>query len=63
VKEIAEMNKNGNKPTDLGALKLMPVKETYEFTDVVGQTTLAALEKNPKKKKRKNKGNSRPQNN
>jgi cell fate regulator YaaT (PSP1 superfamily) len=63
VKEIAEMNKNGNKPTDLGALKLMPVKETYEFTDVVGQTTLATLEKNPKKKKRKNKGNSRPQNN
>ena len=28
------------KTSDLGAVKLVPVKETYEFTDVVGQTTL-----------------------
>ena len=61
VKEIAEMNKNGTKPTDLGAIKLAPVKETYEFTDTVGQTSLATLDSKAKKKKRKNKSGSRPQ--
>ncbi|MBA2407429.1 MAG: hypothetical protein H0V65_05490 [Chitinophagales bacterium] len=63
VKEIAEMNKDGKKPLDLGAIKLIPVKETYEFTDVVGQTALATLENKPKKKKRKGKGNNRLSNN
>jgi hypothetical protein len=47
----------------LGAIKLIPVKETYEFTDVVGQTALATLENKPKKKKRKGKGNNRLSNN
>lgn len=59
VKEIAEMNKNGTKPTDLGAIKLAHVKETYEFTDTVGQTSLATLDSKAKKKKRKNKGGAR----
>lgn len=59
VKEIAEMNKNGTKPTDLGAIKLSPVKETYEFTDTVGQTSLATLDSKTKKKKRKNKSGNR----
>ncbi len=63
VKEIAEMNKDGKKPLDLGAIKLIPVKEAYEFTDVVGQTALATLENKPKKKKQKGKGNNRLSNN
>jgi cell fate regulator YaaT (PSP1 superfamily) len=66
VKEIAQMNKDGQKPADLGAVKLAPVKETYEFTDVVGQTTLASLESKSKKKKKsgnKNKNWNRGSNN
>lgn len=57
VKEIAELNKQGIKPPDLGAVKLAPVTEKYEFTDTVGQTSLAALDSKSKKKKKKKKNN------
>lgn len=53
VKEIAELNKQGKKPADLGAVTLEPAKkENLEFADTVGQIALESLNK---KKKKKNK--------
>lgn len=59
VKEIAELNKRGNKPADLGAVTLEPVKkENLEFADTVGHITLESLNKN-KKRKKKNKNRNK----
>ncbi|MBA3647334.1 MAG: hypothetical protein H0W62_02110 [Chitinophagales bacterium] len=59
VKEIMEMNKLNTKPADLGAVKLLPVKEIIEYADTVGQTTLTSLEKKSKKKKNKNRNRNK----
>ncbi|MFI5135054.1 MAG: stage 0 sporulation family protein [Chitinophagales bacterium] len=66
VHEISEMNKNGQKPADLGAVQVEVAKEkiTEEFNNVVGQVSLDSLErKSKKKKKKRNRDHSnRPQN-
>jgi len=60
VKEIAELNKQGKKPADLGAVTLQPAKkENLEFADTVGQISLESLNKKKKKKnKNRNKQNA-----
>jgi len=63
VKEILEMNRNGQKPADLGAIKTAPVKEVFEFADVVGQTSLKTLQNNQKRKKGKGKSQGSGQGN
>jgi cell fate regulator YaaT (PSP1 superfamily) len=54
VHEISALNKNGQKPTDLGEIKLttQKEKEPIEYTDVVGQVSLNTLENKAKKKKK-----------
>lgn len=55
VREIADLNKAGQKPADLGAVQITQQKEKMreEFTDVVGQVSLESLESKSKKKKNK----------
>lgn len=57
VKEIELMNKNGQKPPDLGAVQLTLIKEKEEdaYVEVVGQVSLQSLERKSKKKKKRNK--------
>ena len=62
VKEIQEMNRRGEKPADLGAVKLKPVKEVVEYADTVGQTTLSNLKSGKKKNKNKKKNKDQPGN-
>jgi cell fate regulator YaaT (PSP1 superfamily) len=52
VREIAEMNKNGKKPAELGAVLEKPkvIAEPVEV-DLVGQVSLKTLEKSNKKKR------------
>ncbi len=52
VKEIALMNKSGEKPADLGAVQVALKKEidTKEYTELVGQVSLDSLERKAKKK-------------
>ncbi len=59
VKEIIEMNKNGEKPADLGSYAVKAptrktgLEEELKYADVVGQITLESL---TTKKKKKSKG-------
>lgn len=55
VKEIQALNKEGKKPSDLGAIKIAPVKEVFEFVDAVGEISLKSLQNQSKKRKNKNK--------
>jgi hypothetical protein len=52
VKMVLEMNANGKKPadiTDLAEAEEKTAEESIEFADVVGQISLASLEKKSKK--------------
>jgi len=55
VHEISGMNKNGQKPSDLGAVQVETKKENVseEFSNVVGQVSLDSLERKSKKNKKK----------
>jgi cell fate regulator YaaT (PSP1 superfamily) len=57
VREIAEMNKLGQKPADLGAVQVITPKEKAreEYSDTVGQVSLESLGNKSKKKKHKKK--------
>ncbi|MCY7409095.1 MAG: hypothetical protein LH473_02390, partial [Chitinophagales bacterium] len=65
VKEIAAMNKEGQKPADMGAVEIVSKKEkdVIESKDLVGQVSLESLDrksknKNRKKNKKKNRNNN-----
>ena len=66
VKEIQEMNRNGEKPEDLKDLALeieetKSVVKAFDYENVVGQDSLTRLdEKSKKKKKSKSKPKARP---
>jgi len=68
VKMVLEMNANGKKPADINDLAEVVEKteeESIEFADVVGQISLASLDRKDKKHHQKNKQNqqkSNPQN-
>ncbi len=65
VKEIAEMNKNGQKPADLGSVQVTLKKQSdeKEYADVVGQVSLDSLDsKAGKKRKNQKRRNQRPRN-
>jgi len=68
VKMVLEMNANGKKPADINDLTEVVEKteeESIEFADVVGQISLASLDRKDKKHHQKNKQNqqkSNPQN-
>jgi cell fate regulator YaaT (PSP1 superfamily) len=56
VREILEMNRQGQKPEELKPVEIVPSKakeEELEFVDVVGQISLSALEKNSRKRRQK----------
>lgn len=55
VREIATMNKAGQKPAELGSVQATGPKEKAreEYSDVVGQVSLESLEKKGKRKKHK----------
>lgn len=55
VKEIVALNKNQQKPDDLGSLDLSIAKPEHDFDDVVGQDSLTRMDKAKKKKKKKKK--------
>lgn len=57
VKEIIQMNKSGEKPTDLGSfVEYEEVEKPVDYADVVGQDSLTRMmDKKKKKKKNKNK--------
>lgn len=58
VKMVLEMNANGKKPadiTDLAEVETKSVEENIEFADVVGQISLASLDKKHKKQHHKSK--------
>ena len=57
VKEVLEMNKNGNFPEDL-ASDDEPEVEISDYEDTVGQITLEVLERRDKKKKKKRRNKS-----
>lgn len=55
VKAIQRMNRNGEKPAELGALETAGVKVKEiepQFVDVVGQISLRSLERNQQKRRR-----------
>ena len=58
AKEIIALNKNGQKPGDLGSLDLAIAKPEHDFTDVVGQDSLTRMDTRKKKKKKKKKPRS-----
>ena len=67
VKEIAEMNKNGEKPEDLkdySAIleELEVVEKSFDYENVVGQDSLTRLDDKGKKKKNNNRNKSRNRN-
>ena len=66
VKMVLEMNANGKKPAeinDFAEAVEKPEEENIEFADVVGQISLASLDKKNKKHRPKNKPNqSKPSN-
>ncbi len=66
VREIKELNKNGEKPDDLNdsAVELAektPVK-TFDYENVVGQDSLTRLDNRNKGRNNKNRRNNRPKN-
>ncbi|HPH88065.1 MAG TPA: regulatory iron-sulfur-containing complex subunit RicT, partial [Chitinophagales bacterium] len=65
VKMVLEMNANGKKPadiTDLAEAEEKTAEESIEFADVVGQITLASLDRKDKKNFHKNKQQGSPRN-
>jgi len=65
VKEIIELNKNGEKPDDLNDFAFTPkVEKKPDYSNVVGQDELTRFDKEfaKKKKNKKRKGNSNRQN-
>jgi len=56
VREIAEMNKNGDKPLDLKGFIEEIIVEEPDYTNVVGQDSLNRFEHVFKRKKKKKKG-------
>ena len=59
VKMVLEMNANGKKPADISDLAEVEEKteeESIEFADVVGQITLASLDKRKPQHKNKKQG-------
>jgi cell fate regulator YaaT (PSP1 superfamily) len=67
VKEIAEMNKKGEKPEDLkdyAAIleELEGVEKSFDYENVVGQDSLTRLDDKGKKKKNNNRNKSRNRN-
>ncbi len=64
VKEIIELNKQGEKPADLGEyavkapVRKTQVEEELKYADVVGQITLESLGKKKSKSKNRNKDRS-----
>jgi cell fate regulator YaaT (PSP1 superfamily) len=65
VKMVLEMNANGKKPadiTDLAEVEEKTAEESIEFADVVGQITLASLDRKDKKNFHKNKQQGSPRN-
>ncbi len=72
VKEIQEMNKNGEKPEDLKDYSAIadesePVEKAFDYENVVGQDSLTRLDEKAKKKKpnnnNRNKARNRPNGN
>nr|MBC7612497.1 hypothetical protein [Pseudopedobacter sp.] len=67
VKEIVEMNKNGEKPEDLKDYlaileDLEVVEKSFDYENVVGQDSLTRLDDKGKKKKNNNRNKSRNRN-
>ncbi len=59
VREIQDMNRNGQKPDDLQAVEVVGTKPREvepEFVDVVGQISLRSLEKTSRRQKEKERG-------
>ncbi len=66
VKMVLEMNANGKKPADINDLAEVVEKteeESIEFADVVGQISLASLDRKDKKNFHKNKQQGQQRNN
>ncbi len=66
VKMVLDMNANGKKPadiTDLAEVEEKTEEESIEFADVVGQITLASLDRKDKKQHHKNKQQGQQRNN
>ena len=66
VKMVLEMNANGKKPadiTDLAEVEEKTEEESIEFADVVGQISLASLDRKDKKNFHKNKQQGQQRNN
>ena len=66
VREIKELNKNGEKPDDLNDSAVLlaektPVK-TFDYENVVGQDSLTRLDNRNKGRNNKNRRNNRPKN-
>lgn len=64
VKEIQEMNKNGEKPEDLkdySAFKdeVEPAEKSFDYENVVGQDSLTRLDDKARKNKNNNRNNNR----
>ena len=64
VKEIHQLNKEGVKPEEIGAVELEEVVEekpvSYDYENVVGQDSLTRLDDRNKKKRRGGKGRRKP---
>ncbi|WP_262247735.1 PSP1 domain-containing protein [Parapedobacter soli] len=64
VKEINQLNKEGIKPEEIGAVELEEVVEekpvSYDYENVVGQDSLTRLDDRNRKKRRGNKGKRKP---
>ncbi|MGV3763495.1 PSP1 domain-containing protein [Parapedobacter sp.] len=64
VKEIHQLNKEGVKPEEIGAVVLEEVVEekpvSYDYENVVGQDSLTRLDDRNKKKRRSGKGKRKP---
>ncbi len=64
VKEINQLNKEGVKPEEIGAVVIESVEEkpvVYDYENVVGQDSLTRLDDRNKKKRRPAKGKRRPE--
>lgn len=55
VKEIVALNKQQQKPEELGSLDLSEDKPEHDYEDVVGQDSLTRMDRAKKKKKKKKK--------
>lgn len=58
VREIHQLNKEGVKPAEIGAVAMEPIEEkvaSYDYENVVGQDSLTRLDDRSKKKKRSGK--------